>query len=149
MMEKTASEWFDMLIEPYCSQAKENSLLHRNDRDRKYPSLSYCLCANFSWDVTPQGGKYWDELYNSIASNETTYLKHIKSNQPQLGEWIKVGDGLPNANQYVIIYDGKSETPSVKDFFYYSNVKGFVSFGTQEVNNFVTHWMPLPAPPKE
>jgi hypothetical protein len=61
--------------------------------------------------------------------------------------WVSVKDELPNVNQYVIIYDGIS----VKDFYYFNNLKEFRSFyegnGIEPKNENVTHWMPLPQPP--
>ena len=82
-MEKTASEWFDMLIEPYCSQAKENSLLQQVDTEKTYSSLYLCLYVNFAWDLTEQGVEYWYEIAQTISKKETTYLKPTEPAQPQ------------------------------------------------------------------
>jgi hypothetical protein len=63
-------------------------------------------------------------------------------------KWISVNDRMPEDGQEVIIY---SEGGKVEAGVYYSNEFGFdyydVSIRDIIVN--VTHWMPLPEPPKD
>lgn len=164
-MEKTASEWFDMLIEPYCSQAKENAIYHG-----VYKDLHTAICAEFSWELTPsetQGDRYWRTVYKSILNKETTYLKPTEPAQPQFGEWVKVEDGLPEIFTEVILY---REDAGVF-FGYFGSLedkladehKGFLSeeilfeksfFSYEydgihqlELEAMPTKWMPLPPNP--
>ena len=69
--------------------------------------------------------------------------------QSSVMRWISVQEELPIVNQNVIIFDGVS----VKDFYYFNNLGEFRSFyeeeGIQSKNENVTHWMPLPEPPKD
>lgn len=71
-------------------------------------------------------------------------------------EWIKVTERLPNDMEYVIAYDPvkseeEKESPDVEGVMalYYTKKGGFLY-----VDEFVrpipsvTHWMPLPSPPK-
>lgn len=58
-------------------------------------------------------------------------------------EWISVKDRLPEVNELVIGYDGYSVQPVIK--CRKKSEWDYVNSGSQ-VN--VTHWMPLPSPPK-
>ena len=60
-------------------------------------------------------------------------------------EWISVDDRLPEKYAMVLIYDGDSVEPSL--FF---GDLGFYEADKYEANPFcgVTHWMPIPLPPK-
>ncbi len=78
-------------------------------------------------------------------------------------EWISVKDRLPNNNELVIAY-GKKETDSEKDVWlvtFYKEViekcgdhkKNISDQYWEKTNGYdvdeVTHWMPLPQPPKD
>jgi hypothetical protein len=74
-------------------------------------------------------------------SNATHYLnKRISSIKPKESEWVSVEDKLPEQYTDVIVFI-KGDTIAVDyvdengDFYYYGKN--------------VTHWMPLPKPPKE
>ena len=56
-------------------------------------------------------------------------------------EWIPVTERLPEQGQEVIVYDGGVLKPKV--FAYHFWNKDFDSWTR------ITHWMPLPEPPKE
>lgn len=57
------------------------------------------------------------------------------------GRWISVTDRLPQRGQEVIAYDGGVLKPKVYACLFWD--KEFDSWAR------VTHWMPLPEPPKE
>lgn len=76
----------------------------------------------------------------------------------QRDKWISVKDHLPDEGQTVIIYHVHLG-PNYNFFIYYppgtmGNIKPFfrykgsMGFLTIEEDN-ITHWMPLPEPPKE
>jgi len=71
--EKTASEWFDMLIEPYCTQAKNYT--SKGMSDVGYENFEDALSHSFTWAETGQGFFFWNNLEYSVSSGETTYLK--------------------------------------------------------------------------
>jgi len=71
--EKTASEWFDMLIEPYCTQAKNYT--SKGMLDVGYENFEDALSHSFTWEETEQGFFFWNNLEYSVGSGETTYLK--------------------------------------------------------------------------
>ena len=70
------------------------------------------------------------------------YEKGYEAGKPK---WIHVSERLPDENEgVVLVYDGGVE-PAIVDgdiFLEYDKYEGW------EINN-VTHWMPLPEPPKE
>ena len=88
---------------------------------------------------------WWEEKIKRIAD-------HLISNGVTVQEWISVNDKLPEEGEYVLCvlkgfnYGGKIQVckfvpaDKFKDKPYFENFRnGFPS---------VTHWMPLPQPPK-
>jgi hypothetical protein len=74
---------------------------------------------------------------------ESDNIEKEELNQNNVMRWFSVQEKTPLINQNVIIFDGQS----VKDFYYFNNLKFFIDFSSQEKNKNVTHWMPLPSPP--
>ena len=65
-------------------------------------------------------------------------------------EWISVKDKMPRINEVVLVYDKFIEDVSIgyiSEFLGY-RVVWIIDYG-QSVSDEVTHWMPLPEPPKE
>ena len=62
-------------------------------------------------------------------------------------EWISVKDSLPQATEYVLIYD--SHYRNIYKAWYVGDID--VWFSNEYLPQFIniTHWMPLPKPPKE
>ena len=57
--------------------------------------------------------------------------------------WISVDDEMPKDGQYVATIN----TVGVKDVRHYSSGKWYSNFGNEYGD--ITHWLPLPQPPKE
>ena len=85
--------------------------------------------------------------------------KALKEQEVEFGKWIRVDDRLPEETQgYLVVLDNedvdirlfnsKDELyqiwPSMLDKFLY-----LTRTGDWTVDDSVTHWMPLPAPPTE
>ena len=67
-------------------------------------------------------------------------------------EWISVKDKLPEKEFFYIAYDpddGEDQSHCVIPLFY-DKVRGFIDIESGVIEFFpgVTHWMPLPQPPK-
>ena len=64
-------------------------------------------------------------------------------------EWISVEDGLPEIKPYrlqgVIIHKSNGV---VMEAYYNTKTEGFMAMNFSELNHQVTHWQPLPEPPK-
>ena len=60
-----------------------------------------------------------------------------------MSEWISIDDRLPEKDEGVIIYPMDGMVGHADYFF-----NAFSTWGYGEVNG-VTHWMPLPEPPKD
>jgi len=61
-------------------------------------------------------------------------------------DWISVKDRLPEVHKTYLVY-----VPETQQFFigYYTDIKGFnTGFGAVEKED-ISHWMPLPSPPKD
>lgn len=59
-------------------------------------------------------------------------------------QWIKVEDRLPKQATFVIAY---KENGLVLGLYF--NADHEFKYGEQDQTNQVTHWMPLPQPPKQ
>lgn len=65
-------------------------------------------------------------------------------------EWISVKDRLPSIDENVLVYDNCFKDVSIgyiSDFLNYR--KTWITDCGESVSDTVTHWMPLPEPPKE
>lgn len=72
--EKTAKEWFEMLKEPYRSQAIKASEEHScPEKQTTYMFLSDAIVMDFWWYLTELDYK-WHEVVDSLERGETTYL---------------------------------------------------------------------------
>lgn len=70
-------------------------------------------------------------------------------NAPTVGEWVSVKDRLPEENQEYIVYvtDIEGEKCVTVDQWL-SHARHWFLFD-DKAESKVTHWMPLPPPPKE
>lgn len=62
-------------------------------------------------------------------------------------EWISAQDHLPDEGTYFLVYCNKFLCHEIAAYRTYKNKSGFIS-GSYQYDD-VTHWMPLPEPPKE
>lgn len=93
----------------------------------------------------------YDELVNDLRQR----IEQLANNSPKVdnrfGEWIPVAERLPKADErdahgyavpYLVMNGWMRVTARrTKDYW--------VLFGARTVLEYVTHWMPLPEPPKE
>jgi hypothetical protein len=125
---KTAKEWFQMLPEPYRTQALENS----NGLERQYESLPTALFVNFTWIDTPQKGEYWNDIHERSIDGKFDINLH---------GWIPVSERLPEE----IDADENGEILILKK----GNIKKIVIwFAINPCKPEVTHWQPLPKLPE-
>ena len=87
-----------------------------------------------------------------IIGNEAVYRLTQKQaiRRRNMSEWISVEDRMPEAYEWVLIYepDAEETSRSVRCSFARDNgtwYGGFSDLSAEEV----THWMPIPEPPKE
>ena len=85
------------------------------------------VIRNFNSKIVPY---YAEEIADKLIANGVTIQK-----------WIPVTERLPEYGQRVLAYSGKVFKPSVFWYIFYSEN---YSIWKDEV----THWMPLPKPPK-
>lgn len=81
-MEQTIIEWFNQLQEPHKSQAITN--LREDRRLRFVDCMSEAIDKGFTWDETPQGHSYWQDLRRLFLGIEATekdkeYLKQMQA----------------------------------------------------------------------
>ena len=86
----------------------------------------------------------YDAIDRVRAIDAANVMEELANNSPKLGngfgEWIPVTERLPGKDTRVIVCASLPE--GVHSDFIYEDGHWFVSIG-------VTHWMPIPEPPKE
>lgn len=93
---------------------------------------------------SPYEEQNYDEIHQLAIEAIGSVLS--ASNQENNDGWISVEDRLPEVNQMVdIYYKEDSFFKRITNIVYERD--GFIGFKKQEGS--VTHWMPLPKPPKE
>lgn len=80
-------------------------------------------------------------------------ITDVIDNAPTINpyEWISVEDRLPETNEDVLVYRGKCIGYLVNVYTYLGNNKWEDEYGywSRTDSDGITHWMPLPALPKE
>lgn len=74
---KTISEYLAELEEPYRSRALINRKEDRSrsrftDNEKMFDgkTVAEALIAGFCWEQTPEGDKYWRDLYDNLANSD-------------------------------------------------------------------------------
>lgn len=84
-----------------------------------------------------------DEIASHLIAHGVTFKDVPDTN---VGEWISVKDRLPEENTEVLIY---CKTNRGKEVFFVDKIRYFRGLPIWQVwREKVTHWMPLPKPPK-
>lgn len=70
-----------------------------------------------------------------------------------MSEWISVKDRLPELNKNVLVYGGTENHPCkynemTESYFYKMSNCGIIKCAKEDMYWKVSHWMPLPEPPK-
>jgi hypothetical protein len=60
-------------------------------------------------------------------------------------EWISVKERLPEDDKWVLVTDGLG----IGLAQYNLDQDDFFGYNERKVRGYITHWMPLPKPPKE
>lgn len=84
------------------------------------------------------------EIADRLISNGVTFAKD--TDVPS--KWISVEDGMPEPMVWVLCVCGANIIEVLR---YDRNIDGWGTAGLNRgyMKSFVTHWMPLPEPPKE
>ena len=86
---------------------------------------------------TPEGERVLDAL---VAVHQ------VKPYKEACCGWISVKDRLPKAKELVLAYEAAFDSMSMA--FRLPNTEEFINAGDYYTLDAVTHWMPLPKPPK-
>jgi hypothetical protein len=97
-------------------------------------------------DIQARGEAFTDyEIYGmrlpDTVSNEDV-ASHLIANGVTVQEWISVKDRLPEEGGSYLVFSSKSKT--VFTAHYWQGDR----WANRANGQFITHWMPLPQPPK-
>jgi hypothetical protein len=103
--------------------------------------------------------KQIDEIYECIKYNTGSYDDDARSCAEILydylgyrkSEWISVEDRLPEENTDVLIYRGGFRGDLMNVYTYMGHNEWEDEYGYWSITDDegITHWMPLPEPPKD
>ena len=160
---KTVEQWLQELPEPYRSQALDNM---DADGDGEELTITSALSAAFVWQGTPQGHKYWEGLHVKLGGDRSSVVSDGIAVSGGRGlvapAWIKVSDRLPDFRkefswshalvtayaQSTGVFPAECSVYQDRDIVWY-DLSSADSDGDCDRISDVTHWMPLPDPPKE
>ena len=89
-----------------------------------------------------ESARYW----GSNTSEEIA--DHLISNGVTVQEWVSVKDRLPEAGEYVVCIAKRNPFSMFMPMVARIEKNGWVNPITEQYISEVTHWMPLPEPPK-
>ena len=65
-----------------------------------------------------------------------------------MNDWISVKNKLPKPGRYMMNVIVHKENGVVMECYWNGKIEKFLNFDFTKLNHKVTHWMPLPEPPK-
>lgn len=89
MENSTPEKWFQLLIEPYKSQAIEN--IQPEYAHMRYSSLTSAL-NSFNWRLSKQGYNYWQDVMDSLVRLESKFINNKKEEPKQSESELKDGE---------------------------------------------------------
>jgi hypothetical protein len=94
---KKRSEWFQLLVEPYKTQALNNMW-----NDAPCYSLEHAVASMCAWENTPESHEYWHNFHLSL------HKKKKDSIYPSEADWVNAPKGTLaryiNENGYVFFH---------------------------------------------
>lgn len=116
--------------------------LLNNSFERQYEKRGLLTAQHTATDLIANGVTM--EAYDCHWATETAYKNGYKQGLEDATKWISVKDRLPKEDDGVVLVYSSGVEPAVFTgdiFLEYDKYEGW------EINN-VTHWTPLPEPPK-
>ena len=86
----------------------------------------------------PEAGSFTEYLADFLINNGVT-----------VQEWVSVKDRIPEAGRYVVCVAKRNPFSRFMPMLARIEKNGWVNPITEQYISEVTHWMPLPQPPKE
>lgn len=104
------------------------------------------LISNVEW---LGGDPYEMDVVSGSIDKVNKLIKYLESKSDQESGWIKCSDRLPEEKPYRFEKVLVSLTNKVVlECYYNTKVGKFMTANYESLNHPVTHWMPLPEPPK-
>ena len=102
--------------------------------------------ALVDWVLCNLYDQYFDTLTGRQAAN---IIGKVIDESPTVYEWVSVKDRLPEENQEYIVFVTDIEGKKCVTVDHWLPLAHHWFLFDDKVENEVTHWMPLPKPPKE
>lgn len=119
------------------------------DRGKVIFSIERCIChvPDACRDCAYDAGHPHNECVELLLKDALSLLK--AQEVPDNGGWISVKDRLPDNGQDVLVYLDDGEETRVAPCNYANGVWFDCVMNRVATLHHITHWMPLPEPPKE
>lgn len=84
--------------------------------------------------------------FSVLAEDALTYIQQLEADQPK---WISVKERLPEVDMGVVCVAQTAWGPEVTEGYFWKHSQMISPIDEGCAVDKVTHWMPLPEPPKE
>ena len=97
----------------------------------------------------------YDMAIAALREQDSNANQHVSNTSNALGGWISVKERLPGDEKPVLVYYGFWRKENAGTALRYTGTLSYFRFDPQphwqheSTGLIVTHWMPLPEPPKE
>lgn len=85
--------------------------------------------------------------FDAVGVSDIDIMPTIDPETLRSEEWVSVKDRLPQAKETVLAYEAAFDSMSMA--YRLPNTEEWIDTGDYYALDAVTHWMPLPKPPKE
>ena len=122
------------------------------DREKVIKAFEECICKGHKYcaECYQEGPGFGIICRNSVCFDALALLRMFIEEAPTVGGWISVKDRLPEKSGQYLCWFGANKVvigPAIET--YVDEWKAFGDLISLEKYPNITHWMPLPEPPKE
>lgn len=115
------------------------------------PETTLDAYAKISYYGGFEGENVWQDAVNEACRMGAEALRALDAQEKQesFGEWISVKDKMPEPSRYVACIAKRNPFSRFMPMVARIEKNGWANPITEQYISEVTHWLPLPEPPKE
>lgn len=118
-------------------------------------AIKFSEYAQIMADGKPDVQEFYKIAEAALREQDSNANQHVSNTSNALGGWISVKERLPGDEKPVLVYYGFWRKENAGTALRYTGTLSYFRFDPQphwqheSTGLIVTHWMPLPEPPKE